>query len=94
MNASIRSRVARDIFRVQVQPQQAAAPAARSLRTNLTAGAKGQRPIRKPATAAITVGRNDPCPCGSGRKYKQCHGRPGAEPLPASAGTLQGKPTK
>jgi preprotein translocase subunit SecA len=21
------------------------------------------------------VGRNDPCPCGSGRKYKQCHGR-------------------
>jgi uncharacterized protein len=23
------------------------------------------------------VGRNDPCPCGSGKKYKQCHGRPG-----------------
>ncbi|NUN53901.1 MAG: SEC-C domain-containing protein, partial [Planctomycetaceae bacterium] len=21
------------------------------------------------------VGRNDPCPCGSGRKYKKCHGR-------------------
>jgi preprotein translocase subunit SecA len=21
------------------------------------------------------VGRNDPCPCGSGKKYKQCHGR-------------------
>jgi preprotein translocase subunit SecA len=21
------------------------------------------------------VGRNDPCPCGSGRKYKQCHGK-------------------
>jgi len=20
------------------------------------------------------VGRNDPCPCGSGRKYKKCHG--------------------
>ena len=27
---------------------------------------------------APTVGRNDPCPCGSGRKYKNCHGRPGA----------------
>jgi preprotein translocase subunit SecA len=25
---------------------------------------------------------NDPCPCGSGKKYKQCHGRPGAGPLP------------
>ncbi|MCZ2112407.1 MAG: preprotein translocase subunit SecA [Anaerolineae bacterium] len=23
------------------------------------------------------VGRNDPCPCGSGKKYKNCHGRPG-----------------
>jgi len=22
-----------------------------------------------------TVGRNDPCPCGSGRKFKACHGR-------------------
>ncbi len=28
------------------------------------------------------IGRNDPCPCGSGKKYKQCHGRPGAGPLP------------
>ena len=25
---------------------------------------------------------NDPCPCGSGKKYKNCHGRPGAGPLP------------
>jgi preprotein translocase subunit SecA len=23
------------------------------------------------------VGRNDPCPCGSGKKYKQCHGKLG-----------------
>ncbi len=26
--------------------------------------------------------RNAPCPCGSGRKYKRCHGAPGAGPLP------------
>ncbi len=26
------------------------------------------------ATAVPRVGRNDPCPCGSGKKYKQCHG--------------------
>ncbi len=25
------------------------------------------------------VGRNDPCPCGSGKKYKRCHGAPGSE---------------
>ena len=23
---------------------------------------------------AVTIGRNDPCPCGSGKKYKKCHG--------------------
>lgn len=23
----------------------------------------------------LTIQRNDPCPCGSGRKYKNCHGR-------------------
>ena len=28
-----------------------------------------QKPLRN-----IKVGRNDPCPCGSGKKYKQCHG--------------------
>jgi preprotein translocase subunit SecA len=29
----------------------------------------------EPVRAAVKVGRNDPCPCGSGKKYKQCHGR-------------------
>jgi len=28
----------------------------------------------RPASAAAKVGRNDPCPCGSGSKYKRCHG--------------------
>ncbi len=31
------------------------------------------------------IGRNDPCPCGSGKKYKKCHGLPGAQPLPQEA---------
>jgi preprotein translocase subunit SecA len=26
-------------------------------------------------TGERKVGRNDPCPCGSGKKFKQCHGR-------------------
>ncbi|MEI9961623.1 MAG: SEC-C metal-binding domain-containing protein [Limisphaerales bacterium] len=29
----------------------------------------------KPIRTGPKVGRNDPCPCGSGKKYKQCHGR-------------------
>ena len=28
-----------------------------------------------PVTAGPKIGRNDPCPCGSGKKFKQCHGR-------------------
>jgi uncharacterized protein len=27
------------------------------------------------AEAFAAAGRNDPCPCGSGKKFKQCHGR-------------------
>ena len=34
-------------------------------------GGKGSQPIR----VEKKVGRNDPCPCGSGKKYKNCHGR-------------------
>jgi preprotein translocase subunit SecA len=29
----------------------------------------------KPVRTGPKVGRNDPCPCGSGKKYKQCCGR-------------------
>jgi preprotein translocase subunit SecA len=37
----------------------------------------GSAPVEppKPVRAAAKVGRNDPCPCGSGKKYKKCHGQ-------------------
>jgi preprotein translocase subunit SecA len=42
-------------------------------------GGAGQDPARggkpQPVRVADKVGRNDPCPCGSGKKFKQCHGR-------------------
>jgi len=45
---------------------------------------RSAQPTRLPAPSAEfsgsampKVGRNDPCPCGSGRKYKHCHGKPG-----------------
>lgn len=34
-----------------------------------------QQKERTPVTAEKEPGRNDPCPCGSGKKYKKCHGR-------------------
>ncbi len=35
---------------------------------------KAERPKQAPVRAQEKVGRNDPCPCGSGKKYKKCHG--------------------
>lgn len=40
-------------------------------------GKEKPRPVVR--RASEKVGRNDPCPCGSGKKYKQCCGRPGAD---------------
>lgn len=36
---------------------------------------QGQPQKTMPVKAAPRIGRNDPCPCGSGKKYKNCHGR-------------------
>ncbi|MCL1595537.1 MAG: preprotein translocase subunit SecA [Actinomycetia bacterium] len=49
-----------------------------------TSSAKGDgSTTRQVQRTGDKVGRNDACPCGSGKKYKRCHGAPGAEPLPA-----------
>jgi preprotein translocase subunit SecA len=41
--------------------------------------AQGQPPPQESHTPFVRdgrkVGRNEPCPCGSGKKFKQCHGR-------------------
>ena len=42
----------------------------RQLATN-----RGEKRSRTPVTATKEPGRNEPCPCGSGKKYKKCHGR-------------------
>jgi len=41
-------------------------------------GKDGRTQAQQPVRVEKKVGRNDPCPCGSGKKYKACHGRPGA----------------
>lgn len=44
------------------------------LRDQLTPIVAGQRQMRAQARSKQTAGRNDPCPCGSGKKFKKCHG--------------------
>ena len=48
-------------------PTVAPSPEGTTLKLNL--------PKRKPSFSIETTGRNAPCPCGSGKKYKQCCGR-------------------
>lgn len=49
----------------------ASGPDPRTLATN-----RGEEDApKKPIHVEAEPGRNDPCPCGSGKKYKKCHGR-------------------
>jgi preprotein translocase subunit SecA len=62
---------AEDAMAASVDIESAAAAAPRRLEA-------AEAPPPKPATVVREypkVGRNDPCPCGSGKKYKQCHGQ-------------------
>jgi preprotein translocase subunit SecA len=52
-------------------PQQQGPAKGSDMVTEATAAYEKAKPVR----ALPKVGRNDPCPCGSGKKYKQCHGR-------------------
>ena len=42
--------------------------------TATNAGEGDGKPKQRPVKVEQKVGRNDPCPCGSGKKYKRCHG--------------------
>ena len=54
---------------------QAAAPAGRGQASDIVNEAAAALDKSKPVRTGPKVGRNDPCPCGSGKKYKQCCGR-------------------
>ena len=49
----------------------------RELEQARMAGAGDSQPVQQVVRAGDKVGRNDPCPCGSGKKYKKCHGAQG-----------------
>ena len=74
MVAAIREDTARAVLTVQLRSQQEPQRKQVAKETGTSAdGTDKKKPVRK--TAAQKVGRNDPCPCGSGKKYKQCCGR-------------------
>jgi len=52
-------------------PESGSAPAASDVVSEAAAAVESAKPVR----TGPKVGRNDPCPCGSGKKYKQCCGK-------------------
>jgi preprotein translocase subunit SecA len=84
MLARIRIRSDEEVAQMEAE-QQRLAHAQRLQFQHAEAGAIGHDPEALAAAAAAVapamvdqhpkVGRNDPCPCGSGKKFKQCHGR-------------------
>ena len=70
----IQETIANGLFRVPVAATPQPRPE-RQLTTNLQEGDRSsRRPVK--ASAKDQLGRNDPCWCGSGKKYKHCHWKP------------------
>jgi preprotein translocase subunit SecA len=70
--------VVEKVFSVQVQRQQDVEQIqqAKPQRVVMSHGEETETQAAAPAKReADKVGRNDPCPCGSGKKYKRCHGK-------------------
>lgn len=78
LNQDVLSFLLRAFIPIQEQPQRAiqARPDASRLQTHRNdLVTNGEQRARTPVTADKKIGRNDPCPCGSGLKYKNCHGK-------------------
>ncbi len=71
--ATIKHDVVHTIFRVNIVKKEAPAPP--PLVAGVSGIAAGGAGTKKPLKAGKHVGRNDPCPCGSGKKFKKCCGR-------------------
>ena len=72
MIQAIREETVRRMFLVQVRPQQEVKREKVAKETGTAAATQSQVKKAPVRTAAKKVGPNDPCPCGSGKKYKKC----------------------
>lgn len=73
MIQNIQDDVTRYVLKAQVRQNTERVQVAKPVSTY--SGKEDTEVKRKPRTVQTKVGRNDPCPCGSGKKYKYCHGK-------------------
>lgn len=73
MVLNIQNDVTRYVLKAQVRQNTERVQVARPISTS--SGKEDEIKKKQPKKVAQKVGRNDPCPCGSGKKYKYCHGQ-------------------
>ncbi|QXE00944.1 preprotein translocase subunit SecA [Terribacillus sp. DMT04] len=76
MVTSIKEEVTRYVLKAEIRDNLQREQVAKGVQAVSGDDTQAEKKKKKtPAVKADTVGRNDPCPCGSGKKYKNCHGQ-------------------
>ncbi|MFD0961886.1 preprotein translocase subunit SecA [Paenibacillus chungangensis] len=73
MIETIQEEVSKYIMKARVESNLQRQEVVKGQTTSTSGGGESQE--KRPVRREERVGRNDPCPCGSGKKYKQCHGK-------------------
>ena len=73
MIASIREQTVRRLYSVRLKKDQEIKR--ERVASGITENHGGDGTVKKQPRKVTKIGRNDPCPCGSGKKYKMCCGR-------------------
>ncbi|GAA0318518.1 preprotein translocase subunit SecA [Bacillus carboniphilus] len=74
MIANIEEDVAKYVMKAEIRENLQRQEVAKGHAVNPGQSDGDNKKKRMPVRKTVDVGRNDPCPCGSGKKYKQCHG--------------------
>ena len=74
MISAIQEETVRRLYSVRIRSDQEVKR--RQVADRITEG-RGDGTVKKQPRRVQKIGRNDPCPCGSGKKYKHCCGRNG-----------------
>ncbi|UFT98535.1 preprotein translocase subunit SecA [Radiobacillus kanasensis] len=73
MIANIEEEVSRYVMKAQIRENLQREAVVKD--TQAVSGDQEKKKVKRPFVKTDDVGRNDPCPCGSGKKYKHCHGK-------------------
>src|SRR5699024_8738696 len=73
MIQNIEEEIARYVMKAQIRNNLERESVAKNTQA-VSGGGEEKKKVKKPFVKKETVGRNEPCPCGSGKKYKHCHG--------------------